>query len=61
MIINLKRKDWYKMKKEKKQQEKVKKTKHYDKGQIFVKVMAGILAILMLVAAASTLLYSLMA
>ena len=49
------------MKKEKKQQEKVKKTKHYDKGQIFVKVMAGVLAILMLVAAASTLLYSLMA
>lgn len=48
------------MKKEKKQ-ENVKKTKHYDKGQIFVKVMAGILAILMLVAAASTLLYSLMA
>ena len=47
------------MKKENK--EKVKKTKNYDKGQIFVKVMAGILAILMLVAAASTLLYSLMA
>ena len=50
------------MKKEKKekQQEKVKKTKRYDKGQIFVKVMAGILAILMLLATASTLIYSLM-
>ena len=49
------------MKKDKKQEEKVKKTKHhYDKGQIFVKIMAGILAILMVVAAASTLIYSLM-
>lgn len=48
------------MKKQKKQQEKVKKTKNYDKGQIFVKIMAGILAILMVVAAASTLIYSLM-
>lgn len=49
------------MKKEKKQQEKVKKTKvYYDKGQIFVKIMAGILAILMIAATASTLIYSLM-
>ena len=48
------------MKKEKKQQEKVKKTKNYDKGQIFVKVMAGILAILMIVATASSLIYALM-
>ena len=48
------------VKKQKKQQEKVKKTKNYDKGQIFVKIMAGILAILMIVAAASTLIYSLM-
>ena len=44
----------------KKQQEKNNKNKHYDKGQIFVKVMAGILAILMIVATASTLIYSLM-
>ena len=49
-----------KKEKKKKQQEKVKKTRHYDKGQIFVKVMAGILAILMLLATASTLIYSLM-
>ena len=48
------------MKKEKKQQEKIKKTRNYDKGQIFVKVMAGILAILMIVATASSLIYSLM-
>lgn len=48
------------MKKEKKQQEKVKKTRSYDKGQIFVKVMAGILAILMIVATASSLIYALM-
>ena len=46
------------MKKENK--EKIKKTKNYDKGQIFVKVMAGVLAILMILATASTLIYSLM-
>ena len=49
-----------KIKKEKKQQEQVKKVKKYDKGQIFVKVMAGVLALLMVLAAASTLIYSLM-
>ncbi len=43
------------MKKEKK--ESVKKIKSYDKGQIFVKVMAGFLALLMVLATASTLLY----
>ncbi len=48
------------MKKDKKQQEKTKKARKYDKGQIFVKVMAGILAILMVVATASSLIYSLM-
>lgn len=51
------------MKKEKKinsQKEKIKKTKSYDKGQIFVKVMAGILALLMVLATSSTLIYSLM-
>ena len=48
------------MKKEKKQQDKIKKVKKYDKGQIFVKVMAGILALLMVIATASTLIYSLM-
>ena len=48
------------MKQQKKQQEKGNKTKNYDKGQIFVKVMAGILVALMVLAAASTLIYSLM-
>ncbi len=48
------------MKKEKKQQEQVKKVKKYDKGEIFVKVMAGVLALLMVLATASTLIYSLM-
>ena len=46
--------------KEKKQQEKVKKTKHYDRGRIIIKIMDGILAILMILATASTLIYSLM-
>lgn len=50
-----------KMKKEKKQQEKIKKNRNFDKGQIFVKVMAGILALLMIVATGSSLIYSLMA
>ena len=51
------------MKKERKEQyqkETAKKVKSYDKGQIFVKVMAGFLAILMILATASTLIYSLM-
>ena len=48
------------MKKEKKQQGKGNTTKNYDKGQIFVKVMAGILAVLMIIAAASSLIYALM-
>ena len=48
-----------KEKKEKKEQEKIKKVKKYDKGRIFVKVMAGFLAVLMILATASTLIYSL--
>ena len=39
---------------------KNKEQRRYDKGQIFVKVMAGILAILMIVATASSLIYALM-
>ena len=49
-----------KEKKEKAQNETVKKVKKYDNGRIFVKVMAGFLAILMILATASTLIYSLM-
>ena len=44
------------MKKTKVSAEKAK----YDKGQIFVKVMAAILAFLMLLATASSLIYSIM-
>lgn len=49
------------MKKENKK-EIVNKNKHknYDKGQIFVKVMAAILAILMVGAACSSLVYALL-
>ena len=37
----------------------VKKNKGYDKGRIFVKVMAGILAILMMAGTVMTLVFSL--
>lgn len=48
------------MKKNKVQKEKiVKKHKNYDKGQIFVKVMAGFLALLMVVATSASLIYAL--
>ena len=46
------------MKKEKIKQEK--KTNSHDKGQIFVKVTAGVLAILMVAGTAITLVYALM-
>ena len=48
------------MKENKKEQKEIKKHRNYDKGQIFVKIMAGFLALLMVVATASTLIYSLM-
>ncbi len=46
------------MKKNKQKNLEVKKHK-YDKGQIFVKVMAGILALLMVSATAGTLVFAL--
>ena len=46
------------MRKDKEKQEKVKTNKHVDKGQIFVKGMALFLAILMLVATCSTLIFA---
>ena len=46
------------MKKEK--NEKIKKHKNYDKGQIFVKVMAGLLALLMMTGTIATLVFALM-
>ena len=46
----------------KKKEEKVKAPKRqYDKGQIFVKIMAGILALLMVAGTGITLVYALMA
>lgn len=46
------------MKKEKNENE-VKKHKSMDKGQVFVKVMAGILAIIMVAGTAISLVYAL--
>ena len=46
------------MKKEKIKQEKI--TNRHDKAQIFVKVTAGVLAILMVAGTAITLVYALM-
>ena len=43
----------------KKKGQKIEKKHKYDKGQIFVKVMAGVLALLMLVGTVATLVYAL--
>ena len=43
----------------KKQKEKIVKKHKYDKGQIFVKIMAGILAFMMVMSIAVSLIYSL--
>ena len=48
------------MKKNKKQVYNIeKKRKNYDKGQVFVKVTAGFLALLMVVATAASLIFAL--
>lgn len=47
------------MKKNNEKQEKIKTNKHIDKGQIFVKGMALFLAILMVIATCSTLIFAL--
>lgn len=39
----------------------MKKKRQYDKGQIFVKIMAGILALLMIAGVSITLIYALLA
>lgn len=46
------------MKKEKIKENKVKNS--YDKGQIFVKIMAGILALMMVVAASASLIFAIL-
>lgn len=45
------------MKKNKENKIKNKEQKKYDKGQIFVKIMAGILAIMMIMSIAGTLIF----
>lgn len=47
------------MKKENQENEVVKKHKNTDKGQIFVRVMAGILALLMVAGTAISVVYAL--
>lgn len=49
------------MKKNRSKKTNIGKTKNsYDKGQVFVKIMAGILAILMMTGTIMTLVYALM-
>ena len=48
------------MKKNKEVKKEINREKRkYDKGQIFIKVMAGILALLMVIATCASLIYSL--
>ena len=47
------------MKKEKENKIKNKEQRKFDKGQVFVKIMAGILAIMMTLSVAVSLIYSL--
>ncbi|MCI8641600.1 MAG: hypothetical protein HFJ59_07030 [Clostridia bacterium] len=43
----------------KKEKIKNKDQKRFDKGQVFVKIMAGILALMMILSVSATLIYSL--
>lgn len=43
-----------------KDEKKIKNKHYYDKGQIFVKIMAGFLALLMVIATGASLIYSLL-
>lgn len=47
------------MKNNKEKKIKNKEQKNYDKGQVFVKITAGILALLMVVSVAASLIFSL--
>ena len=47
------------MKNNKENKIKTKQQKQFDKGQVFIKIMAGILALLMILATSATLIYSL--
>ena len=43
----------------KKEKIKNKEQKRFDKGQVFVKIMAGVLALMMILSVSATLIYSL--
>lgn len=47
------------MKKNKEEKNIIKEKRKFDKGQVFVKIMAGILAVLMVMSVAASLIYSL--
>lgn len=47
------------MKNNKEKKIKTKQQKQFNKGQVFIKIMAGILALLMILATSATLIYSL--
>ena len=47
------------MKKAKEDKIRNKEQRKFDKGQVFVKIMAGILAVMMIMSVAGTLVYSL--
>lgn len=47
------------MRKDKEQKIKNKEQKRFDKGQVFVKIMAGILALMMVFSVAISLIYAL--
>ena len=49
-----------KMKKDKEKKVKNKEQRKYDKGQVFVKIMAGILALLMILSVAGSLVFYLL-
>ena len=48
------------MKKDKEKKVKKKEQRKYDKGQVFVKIMAGILALLMILSVAGSLVFYLL-
>lgn len=47
------------MKKEKQNKEEIKKRKEFNKGRVFVKITAGVMALLMVAATAMTLIFAL--
>ena len=58
-IINIDLDGGIGMKNNKEKKIKTKQQKQFDKGQVFIKIMAGILALLMILATSATLIYSL--